>query len=352
MKKMFLAAVLAFFPAVSGFSRDLPLEVWRGGESHHVQGIAWDDAARRMYYSFTTRFISTDEEGRQVGSIDRIHGHLGAMTFDPAGRKVYASLECKDDEIGTSISKKMGLAGYSDSEFYIAEIDVDAVKGVTAMEAALKRYRVEEANADYKALVCSNGREIKHRYGCSGIDGVTVGPGFGQDKGRYLYVAYGIYSDTTRTDNDYQVLLQYRLEDLSKPVGKYFVHTGNTSYGVQNLAYDSYTGKMFLAVYKGKKSQYPNYDLFAVDMSQLPHRGRLEGVDYQDEEVDIVDLSNPGWHFRHGNTGFCALGDGLWYISEKSRTKQEDGTKLNNCSARLYRWTGSSDCPFEHVDSH
>lgn len=342
---------LAFVASSWASARSLPTEIWYGGQQSHVQGIAWDGAAERMYFSFTTRFISTDADGRLLGSIDRIHGHLGGMTFDAEGRKVYASLECKDDEIGSGISRKLGLSGYTDSDFYIAEIDVNAVDRCgTPAESAMRCYEVADASMDYRTEVCSSGRVLKHRFGCSGIDGITIGPGFGQDQGRYLYVAYGIYSDTTRTDNDYQVLLQYRLDDLSKPVGRYFVPTGNTTYGVQNLSYDPYTGMLFMAVYRGAKRQNPNYDMFAVDMSSSPRRGRLEGVDYMTEEVDIVDLAVPGWHFPHGSTGMCSIGDGLWYISEKSKTKTKDGIKVNNCSARLYRWTGSDEKPFEYVD--
>ena len=58
---------------------------------------------------------------------------------------------------------------------------------------------------DYYGTAVNGGREVKHRLGCSGIDGVTFAPAFGQsrDGKKYLYVAYGIYGDTLRTDNDY-----------------------------------------------------------------------------------------------------------------------------------------------------
>ena len=60
------------------------------------------------------------------------------------------------------------------------------------------------------AVVEEGGRRIAHRHGCSGIDGITVGkmPGTQTDK-LSLFVAYGIYSDTTRSDNDHQVILRY-----------------------------------------------------------------------------------------------------------------------------------------------
>jgi hypothetical protein len=53
-----------------------------------------------------------------------------------------------------------------------------------------------------------------HRYDCSGIDGVAFGPAFGHSDGKtYLTVAYGIYGNTRRGDNDHQVLLQYDIAD-------------------------------------------------------------------------------------------------------------------------------------------
>ena len=106
-------------------------------------------------------------------------------------------------------------------------------------EKAITLYPVHEAAKDYLAEVEVHGNMLKHRYGCSGIDGITLGPGFGSESKEKtcLYVAYGVYSDTLRCDNDYNILLCYDLEDLSTPIHKYFIYTGNTKYGVQNLAY-------------------------------------------------------------------------------------------------------------------
>jgi hypothetical protein len=62
---------------------------------------------------------------------------------------------------------------------------------------------------DFKAKVeGSNGEELEHRHGCSGFDGIAFGTAFDGSGKRLLTVAYGIYSDKNRTDNDYQVLLQ------------------------------------------------------------------------------------------------------------------------------------------------
>lgn len=357
MKKTISLAALICLTALSAISAVRHFSVNVEGQTGHVQGIAYDAAVSKMYFSFTTRFIVTDNDGHIIGSIDKIHGHLGAMTFDARGRKVYASLECKNDEIGASISKRLGEKGYTESSFYIAEIDVDAVKTTGIPEKdAIRRIPVPQAGEDYKAEVSYGGRSFQHRYGCTGIDGITIGPDFGGKGGEYLYVAYGIKSDTTRTDNDYQILLQYKMDDVRKgaasSVRRYFIKTGNTRYGVQNLAYDSFTGHMFMAVYKGEKNQYPNYDLFAVDMASKPVKARLEGVPYEKGKVDVVPLAGKGWHFKYGSLGLCPLGDGNWYIAEGGKKKDKlTGKKLRTGKAVLYRWIPGADTPFKRVEA-
>ena len=108
-------------------------------------------------------------------------------------------------------------------------------------------------------------------------------------------MAYGIYGDKARNDNNHQVLLRYDIRKLNeyagkvkfgdfygegpaKPLSKYFAYTGNTNWGVQNLAYDAETGKMFMAVYKGRKEIFPNYDMFVFDVAEKPVKRQLAGV--------------------------------------------------------------------------
>lgn len=52
------------------------------------------------------------------------------------------------------------------------------------------------------------------------------------------------------------------------PDSKYFVYTGNTTYGIQNLEYNPCTGYMFAAVYQGKKPGFPNYPMYVIDMQK------------------------------------------------------------------------------------
>lgn len=323
----------------------LPGTVYVGGQQMHVQGIALDRAKGFMYFSFTNRFLKTDLAGNVLASIDRIQGHLGAMTLSPIDGRVYASLECKDDEIGSNIAGKMnvGTVASGGSHFYIAIIDVDRLDRMgmdPEKDKIMWTVNIAEAALDYNAE--------GHRYGCSGIDGVTFAPKRGRRDGKmYLYVAYGIYGDVKRDDNDNQIILcydpvkfaKYETElvfgDLhdkgpEKPLEKHFIHTGNTTWGVQNLAWDAHTGYMFMAVYKGKKAEYPNYDLFALDWS-----------DKSSKDVK-------GWYFKWGATGLCPVGSGYWIISENAKNRK---TKEESCTARLYKFEGiDAKVPFKAAE--
>ena len=329
--------------ARTGLPREVPV---KGVFPHHVQGMAVDTVERCFYLSFTDRFIKTDYEGNIIASVDAINGHIGAMTYDYETRTIYASLEYKDDEIGSAISKSLGRDAYDreNSHFCIAVIDPGELKGMgTPVSDVMVAHEVGEATRDYKT-----------RYGCSGIDGITIAPPIGRKKGRRLYVAYGIYSDTSRRDNDHQIILEYKFNHLFAPSHKYFVFTGNTTYGVQNMAYDKATGNIFLACYGGMKEQYPNFSLFAVPQSQKPKKKVLTGLE-EDGRHDALDLADDGigksgeairgWMFSKATTGFCSLGNGLWYVAEA----RGRGGKCS-CTIRLYQWTDERPSPFKPAE--
>ena len=217
-----------------------------------------------------------------------------------------------------------------------------------------------EVERDYKwKSTDSDGKELNHKYGCSGIDGLTFGPlpGRSCDDGMYLYVAYGIYNDVNRTDNDYQVILCYDMAEwgkyslplsqdnmhksgFEKPLHKFFVYTGNTDYGVQNLEYDRHTNALVMAVYKGFKESFPNYTLFSVDMSAQPETKELIE---NGEAVETLQLSRKGvyhqktgvygWHFPLGSTGLFSFGNGDWLICRHFRTEEGQCGEIE-----LYEW--------------
>ncbi len=381
MKQIFFLQLIALLCAMgcrtqNHTAANLPDAVSTGKQGDfHIQGIAVDKKNGFIYCSFTDKLIKMDLSGRLVGSVTGFVGHLGDLVFDPQTNKVYGSLEFKNDKIGKGISKELGLENRSSINFYIAVFDAAQIikPDMNAEdEELLQTVYLKEVVEDYKAKVKLGERLVKHRFGCSGIDGVTLGPAFGStDDNRYLYVAYGIYGDTTRDDNDYQVLLQYDVANWGrlgkklsqdnphhsgpgKPLNKYFVRTGNTRYGIQNLAYDPYTGNFFAAVYRGAKSQFPNYSLFVIDGHRKPETSTMISGD-KTMSIETLSLVQKGlkdattgirgWNFKWGATGMFPLGQGLFYISHNKKT--QDGQQ----SAMLYKykWIGNDKQAFELV---
>lgn len=365
---LLLAAAIAAItsPAVSAPLPRPPLTqnggTWTSG---HVQGIAVDVKGGYVYYSFTNLLAKYDFEGRLIGTLVGWTGHLGDLDFNPADGKVYGSLEYKKDQA-----------------FYVAVIDVARLDrvGVEASQSELFRtVYLPEVAKDYATDMDGDGKfdgdvgaTRDHRYGCSGIDGVSFGPAFGLTEGkRYLTVAYGIYGNTERTDNDHQVLLQYDVTDWARyarplteaaphhegpaaPRAKVFVRTGNTTYGVQNLSYDETLGRWFLGVYRGKKQTFPNYALFAVDARERPARADLVGVPAQDgkgwEKGEVLALADDGlkdpatgvrgWN-QKADVGFQPIGGGLFYLAANASA---DGRQTADLT--LMRWTGDPEKPF------
>lgn len=355
-------------------SKHLPGSVYSGRQgSFHVQGIAVDEANGFVYFSFTNKLIKTDLSGKLIGSVVGFTGHLGDIVFDPETNRIYGSLEFKNDAIGRGISKKLGVKNSNLVNFYVAIFECGRIvkPDMNVDEGDLLRtVWLKEPVKDYNAEVYDGRRLVEHRYGCSGIDGITIGPMMGNKKSskRYLYVAYGIYGDTSRSDNDRQVILQYDLGEFVRfgqvlyqenphhsgpkaPLSKYFLRTGNTRYGVQNMAYDSHSGNFYLAVYKGAKKQFPNYDLFVVNGSKKPYKSDII-ENNKTTKVRTLSLLNAGnfdrasqvwgWYFNWGSTGLCPLKDGLFYISHNR--KSENG--LQETTIYKYKWIGNAEEAF------
>lgn len=355
----------AAFAAPAGLAH-LPLKQ-NGGTwpTSHVQGIAVDVKGGYIYYSFTTVLAKYDFAGQLVGTLVGWTGHLGDLDFNPRDGRVYGSLEYKKD-----------------NAFYIAVIDVSRIDrvGIEAQKSEIfQTVYLPEVTHDYTADMNGDGKFAgnigdtpDHRYGCSGIDGVSFGPAFGRTDGPHLLtVAYGIYANLKRTDNDHQVLLQYDIADwrrYERPLsegaphhsgpekvhGKYFVRTGNTTYGVQNLAYDEASQRWFLGVYKGTKPAFPNYGLFAVDAKTKPARRDLVGVPAANgrgaEQGLLLALAEDGlkdpatgirgWN-QKADVGIQPVGRGLFYLAVGSGTK---GRQTGDIT--LHRWTGDAAKPF------
>ena len=358
-------AALAQGPAPLAPSR--PPLTQNGGTwpTSHVQGIAVDLQGGYIYYSFTTLLAKYDFSGHLVGTLVGWAGHLGDLDFNPRDGRIYGSLEYKKDKA-----------------FYIAVIDVRRLDRVGVDAASSDIFRtvyLPEVVKDYTADMNGDGvfdgdvaKTADHRYGCSGIDGVSFGPEFGHTDGvRLLTVAYGIYANPDRTDNDHQVLLQYDISDwarYARPLseaaphhsgpeslrGKYFVRTGNTTYGVQNLAYDEAQQRWFMGVYKGIKPSFPNYQMFAVEARTQPKLGELAGVPGAggrgSERGMLLALAADGladsatgirgWN-QKADVGLQPIGHGLFYLAVNSGTRGKQTGEI-----KLHRWTGEPKAPF------
>lgn len=383
MKKLIILAILFPLFILRAQSQDTnipatwPDSIYTGKHGRmHVQGVAVDQANGHVYFSFTDRLIKTDFSGKLLGRVTGFLGHLGDLEFNPADSKVYGSLEYKNDAIGKGIRTTLG-AGHSDeSGFYIAIFDGAQITRPDMDANTQEVFRtvyLSEVVKDYEAQVQVGDKMRPHRFACSGIDGVTFAPAIGRANRRkmYLYVAYGVYGNTNRVDNDHQVILKYDVANWNKyakrlsqdnlhrsgparPAEKYFVKTGNTTYGVQNLAYDLHSGNLFAAVYRGKKAQFPNYDLFVIDGRAKPRESQLQS-DNRTITVKPLSLSQAGpkdpgtgvrgWHFKWGAMGLCPLGDGLFYISHPSKSR--DGQQQS--TIHLYRWIGDHENAFAKI---
>lgn len=352
----------------------LPATVFSGYQGkHHVQGVVVDVEKGCVYFSFTTRLIKTDLQGNLIGSVEGFTGHLGCLTLNPVDGRIYGSIEYKDDSIGVGIA---GNAAKSRrSAFYIAIFDGDKITrpDMTAGDQGVMTtvYLGDVVN-DYYAKVRNRGKEVDHRYGCSGIDGVAFAPKpGGKADDLMLYVAYGIYGDINRTDNDYQVLLSYDVRDWrkyerpleqenphfsgpAKPWRRFFVYTGNTNWGIQNLNYNPAEKSLMAAVYVGKKPTFPNYSLFAIDLGVKAKKVPLNGFDTGEKgyvlplkKIGMYDAESGvyGWRFPDGATGICHIGDGLFYISKNSSKPEQSST------ITLYRWLGEPEKAFVKIEN-
>jgi hypothetical protein len=369
---LFLIAITALATGSQSQTIKLPDSIHSGKQgAMHVQGFVVDKANGYVYFSFTDRLIKTDLSGKLIGSVTGIIGHLGDLDLSDDG-KIYGSLEYKHDAIGKGIQKQLGVETSNEDGFYIAIFEgsrivrpnMDAEK-----ENMLRTVYLKEVVNDYTAKVKDGNEDRRHRFACSGIDGVAFAPAIGSSNTeKFLYVAYGVYGDTARSDNDHQVILKYDVSDWGKylqtltqerlhhsgpekPLDKYFVKTGSTRYGIQNLAYDAHSGNFFAAVYRGSKAQFPNYDLFVIDGKKTPVSSYIRAGN---QNIKVTKLSlleagpkDPasgisGWHFKWGATGLYPLGDGLFYISHNSKTV--DGQQQS--TIHKYKWVGDSKTAF------
>lgn len=332
---------------------------WANG---HVQGIAIDEQRGHIYYCFTTVLVKTDLRGTVLGTVGHLAGHMGCISIDPARRRLYGSLELKHDIIGQGIIKSNG--GWNPSaedSFYLASFDIDRIDRIgmdAEADGVMKAVYLRDVVKDYTEPDERCG--LAHRYGCSGIDGIGLGPVFGTvaDSRRKIMIAYGIYSQPECRGNDHQVILQYdpdTVDRCGQPLcqeaphhagpqtceERYFLYTGNTNFGIQNLEYDPFTRRWLVAVYAGKKPEFPNYPMFFID-GTVPAR-EDELTDREGERGLLLTLAAgteeqngiPGSRFPWGQTGIWARGDGTYWFSQQTCDRENH---LHSTTLVRYRY--------------
>lgn len=333
---------------------------WKEG---HVQGIAVDKQRGFVYYSFTTILLKTDLQGNPLASVKNIIGHLGCIAFDGETNRVYGSLELKHDIIGRGIMDRTGIELAEEDAFYLVSFDLnklDRMEMDAEKDGIMRAVYVRDVVRDYSEKDDLTG--LKGRYGCGGMDGVSIGPIFGAaaDGPKKLYLAEGIKKELNREDNDHQVLLQYDLsvfDTYGQPLTqlqphhngpesceeRYFFYTGNTSWGIQNLEYDPHTRYWFTAVYPGAKPVFENFRMFAIDGTVPARKAPLVGRPGETGLLLTSAKIGEGWkdgricgsHLKWGATGLASLGNGDFYISQHGVIKEE---QLHFTNLRLYRF--------------
>ena len=137
--------------------KELPNKIFSGEYGGgHVQGIAIDEERGFMYYSFTTQLIKTDLEGRLLGSVINLIGHLGCIAYDKDNNKLYGSLELKHDNIGMGIVNHTGKSLAEEDAFYIVSFDLEKITsvGIDAEKSEImKAVYHRDVFHDYKASV-------------------------------------------------------------------------------------------------------------------------------------------------------------------------------------------------------
>ena len=102
----------------------------------YIQCIALYKTGGIMYCSYTTMLVKIDLEGKFLGSVINLKGHLGCIDFCEEDGCVYGSLEYKNDAIGQGIHARLGM-GDVEEGFYIARFDGEKITRATSTPRGL-----------------------------------------------------------------------------------------------------------------------------------------------------------------------------------------------------------------------
>lgn len=281
--------------------------------SSHLQGICVDDDMQYAYLSYTDTLLKLDlASGKVVGSVCDFGpgsfvaeggAHLGCLAY--YNGKVYGSLEYK------SPGKKFFLAVFDPEK--ITQIGMsfenmeEGVDGVLLYEPTQDFRDPLNDTPSSEDGTAVNNEPLGHKFGCSGIDGVTFGKIPGDTSGKvYCLVAYGIYANDeawlNRYDNNYNIIrvydpemfderydmahksgdkvlrrftyergleMDFEEEEALKAVDTLYVWTGTTNWGCQNLEAERDSRDLVLYTYPTPKKGWEKWSeqdaIFVID---------------------------------------------------------------------------------------
>jgi RNA polymerase sigma factor (sigma-70 family) len=205
-----------------------------------------------------------------------------------------------------------------------------------------------------------------HRYDCSGIDGVSSARRSATDGKRYLTVAYGVYGNTKRTDNDHQVLLQYDITDWGRyasPLTEAAPHhngpatpRASTSCAPATRATACRTWPMTRPSSAGswastrarsrpspttccspsRRAPSPCWATCRRAGSRRQGLGAGELMALADDGLKDAATGVRGWN-QKADVGFQPVGHGLFYVSANAKIEGKQTADLT-----LMRWTGDA----------
>ena len=255
-------------------------------ENNHLQGLTVDDELKYMYLSTGDYILKLDmSTGSVVGSITNF-GKSASMTEDMG-----AHLGCLDyydgrvycGMIAANPSAKLFVLSIEASK--IDRLGIDAETLEDGVDAILLKDHIDDYRSQVSDLFTgwkgignfTMSDEEGHRFGCGGVDGVTLGTYPGDASGKmYIIAGYSTYASVNnlRQDNTYIILKFYPLDkvwdsETHQPKGEQnirytqsriesaeygenealsaektlFIYTGNIDWGVQGLEYEEDTGR-------------------------------------------------------------------------------------------------------------
>lgn len=242
------------------------------GLNQHMQGFTVDPTNKYMYWSFTDTLVKTDMNGKLLGKVSFTDGHLGDITF--VDGKIYGTL------LG---GPKQGEAWDAWSGYYVVVYDEYLTRlSKTSLERVADMATGKQDNP----------------YGVYAIDGIALGNNATGEKSLFIAGGTKIAKENTK-----QVIFEYSLSLEYKD--QYVFETGNTPYGIQNLAYDNKTSSLWFTTYGASESYQAKNTIYRI-------KSDFSGIDISSE------FSTP--------YGLVCLGHGIYLVSADGT--EDDGSKV------------------------